>query len=147
LSEAAQICAVVACCRRLSDSFFTSRNAPVLRLSNVRIGTKLAVMSALGILLIAGMIVSQIVASSSIKAVTGRSSASLVKARDLVQVEAAERGMQVAINDIRYADGGGDLQKGGKLLEARHKKIDALLNPMIANSTGPNEPSSKASRV
>ncbi|MEJ2624231.1 MAG: methyl-accepting chemotaxis protein [Pseudolabrys sp.] len=93
-------------------------------------------MSALGILLIAGMIVSQIVASSSIKAVTGRSSASLIKARDLVQVEAAERGMQVAINDIRYADGGGDLQKGGKLLEARHKKIDTLLNPMIAKSTG-----------
>ena len=106
------------------------------RLSNVRIGTKLAVMSALGILLIAGMIVSQMIDSSSIRAVTGKSSASLVKARDLVAVEAAERGMQVAINDIRYADGGGDLQKGGKLLEARHKKIDALLNPMIANSTG-----------
>ena len=108
----------------------------MFRLSNVRIGTKLAVVSALGILLIAGMIVSQMIASSSIRAVTGESSASLVKARDLVAVEAAERGMQVAINDIRYADGGGDLQKGGKLLEARHKKIDALLNPMIANSTG-----------
>ena len=108
----------------------------MLRLSNIRIGTKLAVMSALGILLIAGMIASQLVASSSIKAVTGESSASLVKARDLIEVEAAERGMQVAINDIRYADGGADLQKGGKLLEARHKKIDALLNPMIANSTG-----------
>ena len=108
----------------------------MLRLSNVRIGTKLAVMSVLGIALIAGMIASQMLSSASIRSVSSKSSASLVKARDLEAIEAAERGMQVAVGDIRFADGGGDLQKGGKLLEARQKSVDALLDPMIAKSAG-----------
>ena len=42
----------------------------MLRLSNIRIGTKLAVMSGLGILLVVGMLVSQILGNSSVRTAT-----------------------------------------------------------------------------
>ncbi len=106
----------------------------LLTLANVRIVAKLAVMSALGIVLIAGMIAIQTSDSKEIRQVSHELSARLLKARSLEAIEAAERGMQVAVGDIRFADGGGDLKKGGKLLEARQQKVHALIDPLIAGA-------------
>ena len=74
----------------------------MIRLSNISIGVKLAVMSGLAVLLVAAMIeVTELMGGASVGRATDKSNERVIKARDLEAIKAFERGMQLAVRDIR----------------------------------------------
>ncbi|HEX5518269.1 MAG TPA: methyl-accepting chemotaxis protein, partial [Pseudolabrys sp.] len=70
-------------------------------IQNLRIGTKLAVASALGILLVAAMIAGQIVGNGNVRHSNESALAQQVLARDAVEATLALRSMQLSARDIR----------------------------------------------
>jgi methyl-accepting chemotaxis protein len=109
----------------------------MFKISNITIGAKLAVMSALGILLVAAIIVIQMLASSSIGRLTDKANERLVKARDLQAIKASERGMRIEANNIRFAMTDADLQQAIKLLDVEHRAARTLVDPMIPKYVKP----------
>jgi methyl-accepting chemotaxis protein len=103
----------------------------MLRLSNIRIGTKLAVMSGCGVLLVAGMIGTLIAGNAAVRGAVDKSNERAVKARDLEAIKAFERGMQVAARDIASAPHVMVVEKGLKSLEAERQAAIARIDPMI----------------
>ncbi|OPY98668.1 chemotaxis protein [Bradyrhizobium sacchari] len=98
---------------------------------NLRIGTKLAIASALGILLVLCIITSQFVGNGYVrdsnKAVVGQ----LELARDAVEAKLAVRGMQLAVRDIRLAGTSAELQKAGDGLVDRSKALNDIADSML----------------
>ena len=99
-------------------------------IQNLRIGTKLAITSALGVLLVGFMIGSQMYGNASVS--RSRESASVQQSisSDGVEAKAALLGMQVAGRDIRLANTSADLQKAGdslaQRLQSAHKFADEM---------------------
>ena len=83
----------------------------MFKLSNVRIGTKLATMSGLAVLLVAGIIAAQMLGNASVRKANGKATERVIKTRDLEAIKASERGMQVAVREIQLAHSVVDLQK------------------------------------
>ncbi len=75
----------------------------MFKLSNIRIGTKLAVMSGCGVVLVVGMIASVMSGNAQVRRAVNKSTERMIKARDLEAIKAFERGMQVAARDIGLA--------------------------------------------
>lgn len=90
----------------------------MFRISNIRIGTKLMVMSAIGIMLIAVMIWNQMASSASIRASTDGTYIMQQFARESTESKAAFRGMQVGVHDIMLAHNGADITAAIKLIES-----------------------------
>jgi methyl-accepting chemotaxis protein len=107
-------------------------NMPMLSLiQNLRIGTKLAVASALGILLVLSMIGSQILGNASVRETSQSALVQEEIARDAVRTEVAVRGIQLAVRDIRLANGAADLQKATHSLGDQQKAMNSLLESML----------------
>lgn len=64
-------------------------------IQNLRIGTKLAITSALGILLVSLMIVSQITGNNAVSGANERAVSEQTMARDAIDAKASIRGMQI----------------------------------------------------
>ena len=103
----------------------------MLRLSNIRIGIKLAVISGLGVLLMAAMIATQMMGNSSVRGANEISNIQQRISHDLQAAKSSERGMQIAVRDIRLANSAEDLQKAIKYLEERQKSAHQWVDPMI----------------
>ena len=103
----------------------------MFRLSNVRISIKLAVISGIGILLVAGILANQMRAEAQISGAVHKANERLLKARDLQAILAAERGMQFAVNEMLLSGSKEDLAKALTLLEKDHKSSTGRLAPMI----------------
>jgi methyl-accepting chemotaxis protein len=103
----------------------------MLKLSNIRIGTKLAIMSGLAVVLVAGIISAQMLGNASVRGATGKATERVVKTRDLEAIKAFERGMQLAVRDIRLAHSVADLQKAEKSLAEQQKAVHDRIDPMI----------------
>ncbi len=103
----------------------------MIRLSDIRIGTKLMVMSAMSILLVAGMIASQLVGNATVRSAGDAESVFKQAQLELVNVKAALRGVQIAGRDIRLAQTSADLQRSTKALEEGHKAARDILDAMV----------------
>src|SRR5580704_9645186 len=104
------------------------------RLSNIRIGTKLAAMSALGILLVIGMLVSQIWGNAAVKSSNQAANQQQQIARDILAAKVAVAAMQIGGRETRLAGSKDELQKAIKRLEdgqaTAHKWLDPLVDKL-----------------
>ena len=102
----------------------------MLRLSNIRIGTKLGIMSGLGILLVVGMIAASMYGNSLVKS----SNASALQRDEIVreagQVELAFVNIRMAVRNIRLATTLAELNAANNL-EARVRHADELFDTLI----------------
>ncbi|EJN05930.1 methyl-accepting chemotaxis protein [Bradyrhizobium sp. YR681] len=104
----------------------------MLRLvQNLRIGIKLAIVSALGILLVVAMIASQIVGNGTVRRSNQAAFAQLELARDAMEAKLSVRGMQLAARDIRLAGNPGELQKASETLVERSKSLSGAVDAML----------------
>jgi methyl-accepting chemotaxis protein len=104
----------------------------MLRLSNIRIGIKLTIMSALGVLLMAAMIATQMMGNAAVRGANETANLQQNIAHDLEAARSAGRGMQVAVRDIRLAQSAEDLQRIVKSLEERQTTAHKFVDPLIA---------------
>ncbi|MBR0959059.1 methyl-accepting chemotaxis protein [Bradyrhizobium japonicum] len=98
---------------------------------NLQIGTKLAIASALGGLLVGAMIASQMLGNASIRETSQSALAQQQIARDAVKAEAAVRGMQLAVRDLRLANSSADIQKATRSLGEQQKSTNLLVDEML----------------
>lgn len=95
----------------------------MLRLSNISIGIKLAVMSGLAILLVGIMIVSQMLDNSAVGGAIAQALKSQNSAVLVVNLRASVRGMQISVRDLRLAATAEEI-----------KKADLYLSDSVANA-------------
>ena len=100
-------------------------------IQNLRIGTKLAIMSVLSILLIAGMIFAQMTGNASVRKANESAIAQQLIAQDAVDAKASLRGMQVGVRDVRLAEAAADLQKAGDYVATRLKSVNGFVDEML----------------
>ena len=98
---------------------------------NLRIGTKLAIASAVSVLLVAAMIAAQIMGNAAVRASSDAATAQQTIARDAANAEAAIRGMQIGVRDIRLARTAADLQKATDILAERQKSAIKFADQML----------------
>lgn len=98
---------------------------------DMQIGTKLAIASALGALLVGAMIASQMLGNASIRDTSQSALAQQEIARDAVKAEVAVRDMQLAVRDLRLANSAADLQKATQTLSDQQKSTGALVEAML----------------
>ena len=98
---------------------------------NLRIGTKLAIASALGVFLVGAMIASQMLGNASVHETSQSALAQREIARDAVKAEVAVRGMQLAVRDLRLANNAADLQKAIQALSDRQAAMGLLVDAML----------------
>jgi methyl-accepting chemotaxis protein len=100
-------------------------------IQNLRIGAKLAITSALSILLVAGMIYAQMSGNAAVRKVDENLVDQQAIARDAVEAKASLRGMQVGVRDIRLAANPENLQKAGDYVAARLKSANAFTDAAL----------------
>jgi len=103
----------------------------MLRLSNIRIGTKLVIMSGLGVLLMAAMIATQIMGNASVRRANESASSQQNIARDTMTVRALETRMQLGVRDIRLARSPENLQKALKNIDESLQAATPLIDSMM----------------
>ncbi|WP_439373805.1 methyl-accepting chemotaxis protein [Bradyrhizobium sp. DASA03120] len=104
---------------------------------NLRIGTKLAIASALGIILVVCMIASQLVGNGNVRGSNAAAVAQLELAREAVEAKLAARSMQLAVRDIRLAGNAAELQKAGAALVERAETLTKVAETMLKLSQVP----------
>ena len=102
----------------------------MLRISNIRIGIKLAIMSGLGVLLVVGMIATSMYNNSLIKQSNATAKLQQSIVRDLGKIESAFTSVRLSMRNIRLAENAADLQAANNL-EVRQKAIDSLIEPLL----------------
>jgi alpha-D-ribose 1-methylphosphonate 5-triphosphate synthase subunit PhnI len=98
---------------------------------NPQIGTKLAIASAFGIVLVVAMIVSQLIGNGNVHDSNQAALAQQQLARDTVEAKLGRRSMQLAVRDIRLANNQGELQKAGEALLDRAKALNGATDSML----------------
>jgi methyl-accepting chemotaxis protein len=114
-----------------SASQYTGNKDMIRIIQNLRIGTKLAITSALSILLIAGMIFAQMTGNAAVRKANEDAIAQQTIARDAIETKASVRGMQIGVRDIRLAMAPADLQKAGDYIAARLKSVHGFSEEML----------------
>jgi methyl-accepting chemotaxis protein len=109
----------------------------MFRLSNISIGLKLSIMSGLGILFVAGLIVGQMMGSAAVKSANDAADQQSEIARGVVSAKASLRGMQVGIRDIRLSRDNEQLQAALKNSDARLKAAHGYADPLVAKLVVP----------
>jgi len=100
-------------------------------MSKLRIGTKLAIMSFVSIALVAGMLVAQVLGNSSISSAYETAMRRAQVARNVVEVNAATRGMQVGVRDIRLATDKEHFDKAKQLLDTRYLSVNRYIEQAL----------------
>jgi methyl-accepting chemotaxis protein len=98
---------------------------------NLSIGVKLGITSGLAILLVAGMIASQLHANATGRDLDANKLDQQTIARDAVDAKASIRGMQMGVRDIRLAGSAADLQKANESLSARLSSLNKSADEML----------------
>jgi methyl-accepting chemotaxis protein len=90
-------------------------------IQNLRIGTKLAIMSALTILLVASMIYLQMTGAAEVQTVRGKAATQQKLAQAAAEAKASVRGMQIGLRDIRLATTPAELENADAYFVDRQK--------------------------
>src|SRR5688572_29983956 len=99
-------------------------------IQNLKIGTKLAITSALGVLLVGSMIASQIYGNAGVRQTYQSALVQQTISRDAIDAKASLRGMQIGIRDLRLASTSADLQKATGYLDQRLKSVEKFADEM-----------------
>src|ERR1700722_19524584 len=103
----------------------------MLRLSNIRIGIKLGVMSGVAILLVVGLVATQMYGDAEVdsgnKVAARQSSVALA----VTEAKASFRGMQTGFRDVRLANTAADLEKAQKYVAARAASLNQFLDQAL----------------
>ena len=102
----------------------------MIHLSDIRIGTKLLVMSGMSILLVAGMIASQTVGNMSIRAADERATSYQQSELKLVELKSALRGLQAAGLTMRLATTSAELEAALNQIGGRHGEVKGLIGQL-----------------
>jgi methyl-accepting chemotaxis protein len=100
-------------------------------IQNLRIGTKLAIASALSILLVGLMIFSQIAGNATVSKTNQSAIAQQTIERDAIDAKASIRGMQIGVRDVRLAGAPENLQKASDNIAAQLKSVNGLADEML----------------
>ncbi|NTJ63069.1 HAMP domain-containing protein [Agrobacterium rhizogenes] len=93
-----------------------------------RIGTKLAALSALGIVMVAIMLMIVLYGGQTISERSTLLKNQLIVSRNLVDAKASLRGMQIGVRDLRLASSSEDITKAVTYLAARHHSVITFLD-------------------
>ena len=88
-------------------------------IQNLRIGTKLAITSALSILLVAGMIFAEMSGNAAVRQADEIAGGQHAIAVHALETKAAIRGMMIGVREIRLSGTPAELQAAQDYLEAR----------------------------
>ena len=98
---------------------------------NLRIGTKLAIASAISMLLVAAMIATQLMGNAAVRTKSDAAATQQTIARDAAEAKASIRGMQVGVRDLRLARTTADLQKAADYLAERQKSATGYADDIL----------------
>ena len=101
---------------------------------NLRIGTKLAISSALGIALTGFMLYSQMIGAVAVRGAYEVGLRQMTVAQIAAEIKASARGMQTAVRDVLGAKVAADLPKADEYFAARQKAAVEFLAQMSAIS-------------
>jgi methyl-accepting chemotaxis protein len=100
-------------------------------IDNLRIGSKLAISSTIGILPVGGMVVAQMSSNATVRAVSGSAEVQQTIARDAIDAKGSVRGMQTGVRDIRLAAKVQEMQSAADYLAARQKSVLGFTDEML----------------
>ena len=103
----------------------------MLRLSDIRIGTKLAVASGLGVILVAGMVGSQLWSDQKIKAAHEAAKRQVTIELNAINAKAAGRGMMIGVRDMRLAEKAEQVNAAAESIEARYRSLAQFADKML----------------
>ena len=99
-------------------------------IQNLRIGTKLAITSAFGVLLVGSMIASQIYGNAGVRQTYQSAIVQQAIMHDAIEAKAALRGMQIGVRDVRLANTPADMQKANGSLNERLTAVNKFADDM-----------------
>src|SRR5215470_7452457 len=97
------------------------------KLSDIRIGTKLSIMSGLGVLLVAAMIVVGMRGNAEMQSANDAATVQQTLTREFIDAKASIRGMQIGVRDMRLATSRDALQRASQYTEARHSSASNFI--------------------
>ncbi len=100
-------------------------------IDNLRIGTKLAITSALSILLIGATIYAQMSGNAAVRQANEIANVQQVIAKEAMQAQSALRGMQIGVRDVRLANTAENLKRANDLVAERLKAAEGFADHMI----------------
>jgi methyl-accepting chemotaxis protein len=100
-------------------------------IQNLRIGTKLLITSALGVLLVGSMIVSQIYGNAGVRQTYQSAIVQQTIMNDAIEAKASLRGMQIGVRDVRLANTPADMQKANGYLAERLTSVNKFADEML----------------
>src|SRR5712691_4558421 len=98
---------------------------------NLRIGTKLAITSALGVLLVGSMIASQIYGNAGVRQTYQSAVVQQAIMHDAIEAKASLRSMQIGVRDVRLANTLADMQKANGNLAERLTAVNKFADEML----------------
>jgi len=115
-------------------------------IQNLRIGTKLAITSALAVSLIAAMIYVQMSSGADVQTAYGDAARQQKIVQDAINAEVGVRGMQLGVRDILLAATDADVQKAVVLFDER-KGIASKFNEDMKHQTRSEENKQRMNRL
>jgi methyl-accepting chemotaxis protein len=109
----------------------------MLRISNIRIGTKLAIVSGMAIVLVLGVVVMQWLGGNDVNTATSNSRVQMDILTRALATKASMRGMQIGVRDIRLATSKDALQNATKYLDDRVKSAHQYADSLPQKSVVP----------
>ena len=103
----------------------------MVRLSDIRIGTKLTIISGLGILLVLAIVAVGMHGNSQVRGANDSAEVQQVLARDFIEAKAAVRGMQIGVRDLRLSNSRETLQRAMQYSEARYTSASTFIDKTL----------------
>ena len=111
----------------------------MFKLSNIRIGTKLAIMSGLGVVLVAVMLAIQVTGNSAVRTAVEKAAFQQRMAHDLEFVRVSVRGMEIAVGNLSSAQTKEVAQKATESLMKQLKTAHQWLDPIPSKLHRPED--------
>ena len=99
----------------------------MLRLSKIRIGTKLALISGLSVVLVAAMMGTQMLGNAAVRNASENAIRQAALTQTAFDIKASLRGLQIYMRDVRIANSPDDLEKAKATLTERQKGAVQLI--------------------
>jgi len=109
----------------------------MIRISDIRIGTKLALALGLGILLVAGMLASQLINDHRVKVAQDTAKRQVAIELNALDAKASARGMMIGVRDLRLANSPEQTKTALDYLAGRQKSLNGFVDKMLQLSANP----------
>ena len=103
----------------------------MLRLSNIRIGIKLALISGVSVMLVAVMMGTQMLGNAAVRSSSENALRQAALTQTAFDIKVSLRGLQITARDIRIASSAGDLEKAKASLSEHEKSTVQLIEHAI----------------